>query len=370
MDNRAFARCWVAEPKSEKPPVFKNLIVYRIAADWSTAVASVEENLAKAEFVPCGATQAMSSGWTWPRGVAHGPLLEVVAGQWLLKLMVEQKVLPSTVVKRRSEELAAHIEQTTGRKPGKKQMKELKDEATLQLLPMAFTRQSALNIWLSPALGLMMIDASSPARADDVVTQLVKAFDGLSVTLLQTTESAAAVMSEWLVSGEPPHAFSVDRECELKSADEMKSVVRYSRHALDIDEVRQHIAGGKVPTKLALTWQGRVSFLLTDTMQIKKIAFLDGVFEGQSATKAGKEEAFDADAAIATGELGKLIPDLIEALGGEMVMGAGAGAGAGAGSTRADATGTSTATAANVAPSTVKTGSIDPATSSAESAPW
>ena len=341
--------------------MFKNLIVYRIAADWSTTVAAVEENLAKAEFVACGATQAMSSGWTWPRGVAHGPLLEVVGGQWLLKLMVEQKVLPSTVVKRRSEELAAQIEQTTGRKPGKKQMKELKDEAMLQLLPLAFTKQSALNVWLNPALGLLMIDASSPARADDVVTQLVKAFDGLSVALLQTTESAAAVMSEWLVSGEPPTAFSVDRECELKSADEMKSVVRYSRHALDIDEVRQHIAGGKVPTKLALTWQGRVSFLLTDTMQIKKITFLDGVFEGQSASKSAKEEAFDADAAIATGELGKLIPDLIDALGGEMVIG---GQSAVEPGSKEAVEGTAGASAESAA------ANVEPIKSGVESAPW
>jgi recombination associated protein RdgC len=121
-----------------------------------------------------------------------------------------------------------------------------------------------------------------------------------------------------LTTGEAPQGFSVDRECELKSADEMKSVVRYARHALDIDEIRAHIATGKVPTQLALTWQGRVSLLLTDAMQIKKIAFLEGVFEGG---KPGKDEAFDADAAIATGELSKLIPDLIDALGGEQELG-------------------------------------------------
>lgn len=304
--------------------MFKNLIVYRIGPDWSTTIAQVEENLSKACFVECGATQPVSAGWTWPRGTAHGPFVEVVAGQWLLKMMVEQKVLPAAVVKRRTEEMAGQIEQATGRKPGKKQMKEIKDEAVLSLLPLAFTKQASVNVWLNLGQRLLMVDASSPARADDVVTQLVKAFDGLSVTLLQTAQSPAAAMSEWLLGGEPPSAFSVDRECELKSADEMKSVVRYSRHALDIEEVRQHIAAGKVPTKLALTWQGRVSFLLTETMQIKKIAFLDGVFEG--AGKAGKDEAFDADAAIATGELGRLIPDLIDALGGEQAIGGGAAA--------------------------------------------
>ena len=47
-------------------------------------------------------------------------------------------------------------------------------------------------------------------------------------------------------------------------------------------------------------------------------AFLDGVFEGR---KARKDEAFDADAAIAIGELAPLIGDLIDALGGEPVIG-------------------------------------------------
>jgi recombination associated protein RdgC len=232
-----------------------------------------------------------------------------------MKLVVEQRVVPSAVVKRRVDERAAQIEQATGRKPGKKQQKELKEEVLLDLLPQAFTKQAAIRVWLNPKDRLLMIDASSPAKADDVVTQLVKAAEGLALTPLHTAQSPAAAMSEWLTTGDAPAGFSIDRECELKSPDESKSAVRYARHALDIEEVRQHIAGGKVPTQLALTWQGRVSLLLTEAMQVKKIAFLEGVFEGGSKPK--KDEAFEADAAIATGELGKLIPDLIDALGGE-----------------------------------------------------
>jgi recombination associated protein RdgC len=303
--------------------LFKNLIVYRIAAGWSVGAAQMQESLEKARFVECGATQPISSGWVEPGGVAHAPLAEVVAGQLLLKLVTEQKVLPGAVVKRRVDEMAAQIEKTTGRKPGKKQKKELKEEALLELLPQAFTKQAAINVWLDAEHMLLLVDASSPARADDVVTLLVKSFDGLSISHVATVESAAVAMTRWLATGEPPQAFTVDRECELKSADEMKSVVRYARHPLDTDEVRRYVAEGKLPTKLALTWQGRVSFMLTDTMQIKKIAFLDGVMDGhKQGSKPGKDEAFDADAAIATGELRKLIPDLIDALGGEQPLSA------------------------------------------------
>jgi recombination associated protein RdgC len=139
----------------------------------------------------------------------------------------------------------------------------------------------------------------------------------LSLTLINTEMSPQSAMASWLISQESPAAFSVDRECELKAADESKSVVRYVRHPLDTDEVKHHVEGGKLPTRLALTWEGRVSFSLTEGMHLKKITFLDVVFEA-SATE--KDEGFDADVAIATGELSKLLPDLFEALGGEMVL--------------------------------------------------
>ncbi|CAN5765912.1 recombination-associated protein RdgC [soil metagenome] len=297
--------------------MFKNATVYRIGPAWATPMEEVEERLGKARFVPCGATQPESVGWVEPRGTAHGPLVEVIGGQWVLKLMVESKVLPGTVVKRKTDALVKKIEQETGRKPGKKQTKEIKEAAVLELLPMAFTKQSAVIVWIDPKHRLLLVDAGSQGKADAVVTHLVKALDGFAVTLVQTETAAATAMAAWLTSHEAPAGFTVDRECELKSSDEMKSVVRYSRHTLDTDEVRDHILGGKVPTRLAMTWEGRVSFMLTDTMQIKKITFLDVVFEA-SSKQSNKEDGFDADTAIATGEMSKLIPDLLDALGGEL----------------------------------------------------
>jgi len=96
-------------------------------------------------------------------------------------------------------------------------------------------------------------------------------------------------------------------------------VVRYTRHALDTDEVSEHIAQGKMPTRLAMTWNDHVSFVLTEALQLKKVAVLDVVFEAAAALSSdGKDDNFDADVAIATGELQKLIPDLLEALGSEV----------------------------------------------------
>ena len=300
--------------------MFKNVMVYRMVSAWTMTQAQLEEALQPARFLACGASQEKSVGWIEPRGEEHGPLVEVVGGHWLLRQMLEVRSVPGAVVKRKVEEQVKQIETNTGRKPGRKEIRDLRDDARMTLLPMAFTKQGSTNVWINPKARLLVLDTGTQARADELMTALVKAIDGLVVQLLDTRTSPAVAMAHWLESQEAPRGFSVDRECELKAPDESKAVVRYTRHALNTDEVRAHIAMGKLPTRLALTWNDRVSFVLTEALQIKKLAFLDVVLEGAPAspTADAKDSGFDTDAAIATGELSGLIPDLLEALGGEM----------------------------------------------------
>lgn len=109
--------------------MFKNLTIYRIGAGWTPELTAMEEALDAAKFVPCTATQEKSVGWAPPRGEEHGALVESVAGQLILKLVIETKSVPSASVKAKAQEAADHIEATTGRKPGKKETKELREDA-------------------------------------------------------------------------------------------------------------------------------------------------------------------------------------------------------------------------------------------------
>ena len=295
--------------------MFKNAIIYSITALPIDALGA-DDALQDHQFIPCGPRQEKSIGWMPPRGEANGALLESVGGQWIAKLMIETRAVPGSAVAKKAAERCAHIEATTGRKPGKKETCEIKDDIKLELLPHAFSKESSVLVWIDPAAMTLVIDATSQAKADEVVTMLVKSIPGLSASLINTQLSPTAAMSEWLITQEPPAGFSIDRECELKACDESKATIKYGKHPLDIDEVKANVESGKLPTKLALTWGSRVSLVLTEGLQVKKLTFLDVVFEGQSQ---GKANGFDADVAIATGELRKLIPDLLGALGGEVV---------------------------------------------------
>jgi len=298
--------------------MFKNALLYRIDQWTPPPLDEVEERLAGSRFTACGATQPESAGWLQPRGDKEGALIENVGGHLVLRLGVERKAVPASVIKAELEARLDRIEAETGRRPKGKIAKELKEEIVQDLLPRAFPKRSATLVWIDVRAGFVVIDAASTAKADRVVTMLVELLGGgIRLSLAQSEISPATAMAEWLTSKEAPAGFTIDRECELKQPDSEKATVRYARHTLDIDEVGLHITQGKLPTQLAMTWSSRVSFVLTDAMTIKKVKLLDVVLEGAS-TATKDEDHFDADVALVTGELKQLIPALIEALGGEL----------------------------------------------------
>lgn len=296
--------------------MFKNATIYTVKLPQPMLVKTLDDAMQAQAFAPIGASQELSYGWVPPRGHEHGPLVEHIGGQLIMRLMIESKTVPTQAIADKVAQEVKRIEAITGRKPGKKETRELKEDARLALLPNAFAKRAGVWVWIDPVAGVLVLDATG-GRVDLVMNALVKSIPDVKFGLLNPNTSPAAAMAHWLRVREAPEHFSVDRACVLKSADETKAVVRYNRHTLDTYEVVQHVNQGKLPTQLALTWNERVSFTLTDGLQLRGIEFLEPVFEQNSASMHA--DRFDADVAIATGELGLLLPDLINALGGEVV---------------------------------------------------
>jgi recombination associated protein RdgC len=209
------------------------------------------------------------------------------------------------------------FEQQQGYSPSRKQAREIKERVAEELLPRAFARRRTTYVWIDPAHGWLAIDAASAAKADEVLEMLNKCITDLPLSPLRTERSPAAAMTEWLTTSEAPSGFSIDRDCELRSPVEENATVRYVRHPLDAEEISKHITAGKQPTRLALTWDDRVSLVLTDRLEIKRLAFLDILKEEAEASAETADEQFDADFALMTGELARLLPAIVAALGGE-----------------------------------------------------
>lgn len=274
------------------------------------------DHLAALAYHPAGSTMELAFGFVPPRE-EHGAMVEAIGGELIAKVMIERRSVPGAALRKRVEEDADKIEQTTGRKPGKKERRALKEDALLALLPQAFPKHQGVPIWFDRLGGYLVVGATVGTVLDLVVTALVRAVPDLVLTMVQTQTTPASLMAGWLIGGEAAGEFSLGRECELRSHDEEKSAVKFTHHSLENDEIGKHVAEGKLPKRLALQWKDRVSFRLSDTMAVDKVDFLEGCFAA-TGTEQEAADAFDADVAIYTGELRAMIADLISELCGVM----------------------------------------------------
>ncbi|MDX9717206.1 MAG: recombination-associated protein RdgC [Thauera sp.] len=302
---------------------FKSLQVYRLPASWDIGLERLEAQLAKKPFHPCGSLDMESRGWLSPLG--NEVLVHAVGGQWLVCLGFEHRLLPSAVVKQEADERAGELAEQQGYKLGRKQLKELREQITQELLPRAFTRLQRMYAWIDPVNGWLVVDAASQSKAEDMLEQLRHTLDSFPLTLLRTALSPMSAMAGWLAGGEAPARFTIDQDCELRSVSEEKAAVRYVRHTLEGDEVKGHLEAGKLPTRLALTFDDRVSFVLTERLEMRRLSFLDVVRDEIGEGEHEDAQAlFDAEFALMTGELGRLLPAVVDALGGEWIPSGGA----------------------------------------------
>lgn len=298
--------------------MFKNASIFKITLPEAMAYTTLELGLNAQAFKPCSPSQDSSSGWVPPRGEVHGPLVENIAGHLFLNLMTETKSVPKDALDRAVADESAKILQATGRKPGRKETRELRENKYLEMLPMAFSSRSAAMVWIDLERKRLVIDATSGTVLDLVQSALVQSIEGVTLQNLVTQLNPAGVAAAWLTEGDNLSVdgrggFYVARGCELQSCDENKATVRYVKHHLDNDEVRAHLAAGKVVRRLDVTYKDRVGLTLGETMTLRKLNFLDVVFDG----RAEAVDRFDADAVLLAGELSPLIDDLIEVFGGE-----------------------------------------------------
>jgi recombination associated protein RdgC len=293
---------------------FKNLQIYRLPAPWAFTPEQLEAALAPMSFVPATSNELLRQGWDSPRG--NGTLVHVVNKQMLIQLGTEKKLLPSSVINQVAKAKAAEMEEAQGFAPGKKAMKELKERVADELLPRAFSIRSNTFTWIDPVNGWLVVDAASPAKADEVIKLLLKAVDRMPLESLRVQRSPVAVMTAWLETDEAPVGFTVDQDTELRATGESKAAVRYVKHALEPDDIRRHIKAGKQCTRLAMTWNDKISFVLTESLAIKGIKPLDVIKESDTSTR-NDEERFDNDMMLMTGEMSKMMADIVEALGGE-----------------------------------------------------
>lgn len=298
---------------------FRNARIFRFTKPFDTDPARLEEALSEAAFKPCGPQDSFRQGWVSPLGRHSEMMVHSSNGNHLVCLRKEERLLPSAVVKEVVAERVELIEAEQGRKVGRKEKDELRDQVTLEMLPQAFTRSRHSFAYLAPADGLLVVDAGSSKQAEDLASALRQALGSLPVRPPIVQQSPAFVMTGW-ISGElhPPTGLVPAQECELRDTGEDGGIIRCRGLDLHCDEIRSHLESGMQVTQLALDWEENLSFVIDDELTIKRLKFgetlreqLDDIDSDDALAK------FDGAFSLMTLEISRLVPVLLDAFGGE-----------------------------------------------------
>jgi recombination associated protein RdgC len=210
------------------------------------------------------------------------------------------------------------IESEQMRKVYKKEREQIKDEIVQAFLPRAFIRKSATFAAIAPTQGLIIVNASSPKRAEDLLSTLREAIGSLPVRPLTVKIAPSATMTDWVKAQKAAADFHVLDECELRDTHEDGGIVRCKRQDLTGEEVQLHMSSGKQVTQLSLGWQDKLSFVLDDKLVVKRLKFED-LLQEQAEQDGGDDDLSQQDASFTLMMLTliEFLPALFEALGGE-----------------------------------------------------
>jgi recombination associated protein RdgC len=222
------------------------------------------------------------------------------------------------VINEALEEKVLQIEEREARNLPGKERRSLRDEIIFSLLPRAFVRSSLQYAYISPRDNLLIVDASSAKRAEELLNDLREALGSLSVIPLTSKSLPIDTMTRWVDSGQPAPGFVLGEECELRDNTDISCVIRCKNQNLGAAEIVSHLKTGMHVSKLALCWQERIECVLDEKLIIRRLRFSDLVQEQASEIEAEDVATqFDVDFSIMALELSAFFKALVDALGGE-----------------------------------------------------
>jgi recombination associated protein RdgC len=292
---------------------FRNLTLFRFPT--SLDLSNLDAQLEQTRLKPVGALELSSRGFVSPFGRDGEALSHRIGDALWLTVGGEDKLLPSSVVNDLLQKKLAELEQREGRKPGGRTRKRLKEDLVHELLPRAFVRPTRTDALLDLEHGLCVVDTSSRKNAENVVSEIRHALGSFPALPLNAEVAPRAVLTGW-IAGEPlPDGLSLGDECELKDAADKGAVVKCQRQELTGEEIGKHLESGKQVTRLALTLDDHVSFVLGEDLVLRKFKLLDGAVDQLESTERDDLRAeLDARFALMAGEVQRLFSVLEPAL--------------------------------------------------------
>ena len=299
--------------------IFKHARVFRFTKPVSIDPDQLEQKLQAYAFKSCGPQELSRMGWASPLGKHGEHLVYAAGGCILICLKKQEKILPGPVIKEMVEERCEDIEAEQNRKVRKKEKDEIKDQIMLECLPNAFSRTKRFFAYLSPKDGFMVVDTPTASVAEELASALRKSLGSLPVRPPVVEQAPAFTFTGWANETiDRPESITLGTKATLIDPSEEGGKISVDGIDLGSDEIRNHLEAGMQVTKISLEWDSNVKFVLNDELAITGLKFGETFQEKLDDVDADDALAkFDAAFGLMTLELSRMIPGLLEILGGE-----------------------------------------------------
>lgn len=264
----------------------RNLCVFLGSERLPWTPAELDAKLGEALCPECSAQSTGVQGFV-PPVKGDVAMVHVVDGLAVCLHQEITRVLPGAVLAAEVDERVERIEAGEGRKVGRRERADIRDQAHFELLPRAFTRAKRTPLIVDLHNHQVWVDASAEKRAETVVACLRDALGSLPVTRPAGNIAPAAEMSTWLEDPERlPAGFAPGDRCVLESTDEARASVRVTEMDVQRDEVRAHLAAGMQVVRLNLAMDDAIEFDLDESLDLKRIRALDLIQEDLDALES------------------------------------------------------------------------------------
>lgn len=290
---------------------FRNLTMLRFPIALDMGAERLEAALAEHALKPVGPLELQSVGFVSPMGRDSEQLAHRVGGATWIALGGEEKILPAAAINSMLAKRLEEIERTDGRKPGGRARKRIREDLVHELLPKALVRPRRTDAYIDHDRGVIFVDTSSRRAAETMAGALRHALGSFPALPLNAEVAPRAVLTGWIAGDGIPDGLAIGDECELRDAADKGAVVKCQRQEMAGDEIGKHLEAGKQCTRLALTLDDRVAFVLGEDLTIRKLKLLDGAMETlESADRDDMRAELDARFALLSGEVGLLFDHL------------------------------------------------------------
>ncbi|MBU2862683.1 recombination-associated protein RdgC [Reinekea forsetii] len=284
---------------------FKNVQVYRFTESVNLNADQLDDALASKPFNPLSQMQESTFGWVPPYKDSE-IYAEPIGGRLFFCAQIQEKILPASVLNEQLTDKLDAIEEAEGRRPGKKEREQLKEDLRAVLLPKAFHKTKRISAWIDVKRKWLVINSASEKTADDFTAQLREALGTLLVTPLGKNTSGADLLTDWFLDlDNRPNGTKLEAELELAMAADSTVKARYKNLDLEAPEIKHSLDSGMRIIQMALAFEDQFQFVINEKFQMKRLKFQEKLVE-----QAGDSDDPRTDALIMSDSISQWLLEL------------------------------------------------------------